>query len=293
MRWLAVVTLLLNVNLPGAALARGWAPDEARGELVSVAVTVDSSAAPLYTSPEVTNRWYLEAREGSTYALHLTNRTPERLGLRVTVDGLDVISGKRVVFGSRRGNAGRLYVLDAWERMTVRGWRTSLREVRSFTFVDEEASYAARSGKANSRMGWIEVAVLRERQRPPRVAQESGRGGKRRELAEDSPRSPAEAGSADRSGDTKSAPAREEAAPAARRLRRKRSFPGTGWGTRVTDRATLVHFDAERSPAERVVLRYEYREALVALGVLPSRRQADRLLERERGESGFARPPKW
>jgi hypothetical protein len=277
MRWLAVVTLLLNVYLPGTALARARGLDEARGELVSVAVTVDTRAAPLYASPETADRWYLEAREGSTYALHLTNLTPERLGLRVTVDGLDVISGDRVASPPRRGQAGRLYVLDAWGRMTVRGWRTSLKEVRRFTFVDEETSYAARSGNANSRMGWIEVTVLRERERPLRVT----------------PRSPAKSSPADRTGDSESAPALESAAGTLRQHPRRRSYPGTGWGSRVTDRATLVHFDAERNPAESVVLRYEYRETLCALGIGPSRRRADRLLDRERGEPGFARPPKW
>lgn len=259
MRWLAVVTLLLIAYLPAPALARGRTLDEARGDLVSVAVTVDTRTAPLYAAPGTADRWYLEAREGSTYALQLTNRTPERLGLRVTVDGLDVISGDRAASNPRGAGRGRLYVLDAWERMTVRGWRTSLRDVRRFTFVDEEASYAARSGKANSRMGWIEVAVLRERERPPRVTRKRGLS----------------------------------AADESRQRPRHRSYPGTGWGSRVTDRATLVHFDAEGTPAEKVVLRYEYRETLCALGILPSRRQADRLLERERGELGFARPPKW
>ena len=32
-----------------------------------------------------------------------------------------------------------MYVLDPWQRTTVQGWRTSLQEVRQFTFVDERA----------------------------------------------------------------------------------------------------------------------------------------------------------
>jgi hypothetical protein len=56
----------------------------------------------------------------------------------------------------------------------------------------------------------------------------------------------------------------------------------------------LVSFDPEDSAAERVTLRYEYRPALLALGVLPAARpHGDRLWERERGESGFAAPPLW
>jgi hypothetical protein len=42
-----------------------------------------------------------------------------------------------------------------------------------------------------------------------------------------------------------------------------------------------------------VTLRYEYRRALQALGILPETPHRDRLAERERGEWGFAQPPKW
>ena len=82
----------------------------------------------------------------------------------VHVDGLNVISGER---GQRSAGSqpGRMYVLDPWDQTEIQGWRTSLEEVRRFTFVDEQRSYAARSGKANSKMGWVEVAVYRERGR--------------------------------------------------------------------------------------------------------------------------------
>jgi hypothetical protein len=87
------------------------------------------------------------------------NRTGERLGAAVVVDGLNAISGER------EAGPGRLYILGPWEETTVRGWRTSLSDVRRFTFVDERGSYASRSGKANGKMGWIEVNVYRERRR--------------------------------------------------------------------------------------------------------------------------------
>jgi hypothetical protein len=57
---------------------------------------------------------------------------------------------------------------------------------------------------------------------------------------------------------------------------------------------TLVSFDPEPDPAERVTLRYEYRSALLALGILPRwPDRPDRLSQRERGELGFAPPPLW
>jgi hypothetical protein len=56
----------------------------------------------------------------------------------------------------------------------------------------------------------------------------------------------------------------------------------------------LVSFDPESEPSECVTLRYEYRPALLALGVLPRRvPPRDRLWERDRAEPGFSQPPLW
>ena len=91
---------------------------------------MEGRRAPLYPAPDAT-RFYLEARAGARYAVLLTNRTRERLGVVLTVDGLNAISGERDT------GHGRMYVLGPWEQTTVRGWRSSLSDVRQFTFVDE------------------------------------------------------------------------------------------------------------------------------------------------------------
>jgi hypothetical protein len=72
-----------------------------------------------------------------------------------------------------------------------------------------------------------------------------------------------------------------------------RRYPGTGWGRRVDDRAVVVAFEPHRSAAESLVLRYEYRDGLAALGVLPGQWRRDRLWDRDRGAEGkgFAKPP--
>jgi hypothetical protein len=254
---LAAAAALLSTRCADAAAATE------PGSLVAVSVSIDGQRAPLYPAPDGTGRFYVEARPGSRYSLTLRNRTGERIGAVLAVDGLNVISG------SRDAGRGRMYVLDPWQETTVQGWRTSLDEVRRFRFVDEQLSYAARSGKANGRMGWIELAVYRER-RPEPV----------REREEASDRvSSAPAGGA-------------PAAPSAEA--RAKGFPGTGWGERARDEVVLVSFEPEASACERIVLRYEYRPALVALGVLaPARPPHDRLQQRERGETGFAAPPSW
>jgi hypothetical protein len=62
----------------------------------------------------------------------------------------------------------------------------------------------------------------------------------------------------------------------------------TGIGRQVDHSVRRVRFDAERHPAAVLEVRYEYRDALVRLGVLPQpfARQDDPLRRRERAR-GF------
>jgi hypothetical protein len=287
------------VVLSGALAASAGARPaftESPGTLLGVTLEVDGVSAPLYPAPDGSGRFYVEARPGSRYSVDLTNRSGERLGVVLTVDGLNVVSGARDV------GRGRMYVLDPWQSTSVRGWRTSLREVRQFTFVDEQASYSARVGRANEKMGWIELAVYRERgsntwrwrhldqsaspapyDRGDGDESERGESDKR----ESAPNAGAEAPAA------KSASRDSAQAPPASAAGAARSFPGTGWGRRAQDPVVLTSFDPEPAPSETLTLRYEYRPALVALGVLPRRAPyRDRLSERELG-GGFAPPPRW
>ena len=280
-----IVPLVTAAALAGHAPAHPQALPETRAALVTVSVEVDGRPAALYPAPDGSGRYYVEARKGARYSVALANRTGERVGVVLAVDGLNAISGERDT------GRGRMYVLDPWQRTTVQGWRTSLREVRQFTFVEERASYAARSGKANEKMGWIEVAAYRERRafvrstpryefppRPVPIESEADPAGRGSAPATESARDSAEAATAPALGGS-----------------RARAYPGTGWGDRAHDPVVLVSFDPESEPSERVTLRYEYRPALVALGVLPRRvpPPLDRLRERDRAEPGFAPPPLW
>ncbi|PYQ04386.1 MAG: hypothetical protein DMF83_18610 [Acidobacteria bacterium] len=260
------------------------------GGLVSVSLEVDGRTAPLYPAPDGSGRYYLEAWRGLRYAVRLANRTGERLGVLLTVDGLNAISGERSPAGSR--SPGRMYVLYPWDDTVVQGWRTSLEDVRQFTFVDEERSYATRSGKGGGRLGWIEVEIYRERRPvarpwpywPYRPDDDRPEGGEPSEEGRREPKAKDDSAAAARDGIAERRPVPPAtAAPA---------YPGTGWGPRAEDPVRVVSFDPAPAPAERITLRYEYASALRALGILPrSWWSRDRLRERERGEEGFARPP--
>lgn len=290
----ALIALALGAVLPALPAGAHTPYWESPGSLVSVSVEVGGRPVPLYPAPDGSGRYYLEAREGARYAVEIGNRTHERLGVVLTVDGLNAISGDR----DGRRAPGRMYILDPWGSASVKGWRTSLAAVRRFTFVDERSSYAARAGKANSKMGWIEVAVYRERPRPYvyRTDPYEGVGGRSSEGYEggrdaaEAREKAAEADRAERPSARADAPAMKVPPTAAP----ESGYPGTGWGPREDDRAMLVDFDPQPSPAERITLRYEYGSALRALGILPAPWWArDRLRERESGDSGFAKPPRW
>jgi hypothetical protein len=283
-----------------------WGEDP--GALVTVSIEVEGRSAPLYAAVDGSNRWYLEAREGSRYAVRLQNRTAERVGVVLTVDGLNAISGER------QAGTGRMYVLDPWDSAVVQGWRTSLDSVRRFTFVDERASYAVRSGKLNAKMGWIEAAVYRERRpfvrrryddRITSGPREEAPYGESHADGRGSPASPLPEREGERDGAAppeamagRPAPPSVQAQPEKRSrdraAGRRESYPGTGWGTEAEDHAVVVSFEPEPHPSDVVTVRYEYARALRALGVMPrpwwSR---DRLRDRERGASGFAQPPRY
>jgi hypothetical protein len=256
----------------------------ARGELVDVQVLVAGRTAPLYFAPGSWDRRYFEAVRGRDYALRVRNRTGGRVGVLVSVDGLNVVNGER----SRHRRDEAMYVLDPWETATIRGWRSSLDEVRRFVFVDEERSYASRTGQANGDMGWIRVLAFAERgtavMRPRPVAGGYDDEAKGRGEAAAPPSSEAPRAAADRV-------LRESAAKSlAGRAQADESFPGTGWGERRADRVSETWFVAAARPADRLVFRYEYASGLLALGIHPEGR---RLEQRERGELGFAPPPRW
>lgn len=241
------------------------------GRLVDVQVRVAGEATPLYVAPGREDRRYLQAFAGRAYELVLRNTTDRRIAVVVAVDGLNVLNGERSMLASDEP----MYVLDPRETTTLRGWRTSLDEVRRFVFVDERRSYAERTGQANADMGWIRIASFRE-QRPWSPG--------RRERIHTFEQGLPSVGDA-------APPMSSKGAPTPLAAGEERSVPGTGWGDRREDRVTMTTFIPAGDAVDRLILRYEYESGLQALGVLPSSpRWRDRLAERD---GGFARPPRW
>jgi len=276
------------------------------GRLVDVQVLVGNQATPLYIAPGRWDRRYFQALRGRNYALALSNNSGRRIGVLIAVDGLNVVNGQRSSLGS--GEA--MYVLDPWERTVIRGWRSSLDDVRKFVFVDEERSYAERTGQANGDLGWIRVLAFNEarpwvellgringRERvdesQPYGSRESKDDGAPQAERRDKSAAPesatppvAEGGPQGKSeGDNRTFTRQEVPSPAP-------SAPGTGYGEKRHDPVRRVWFVPVPVATDHLVLRYEYASGLRALGIEP-RGSRDRLWERERGELGFAQPPRW
>jgi hypothetical protein len=292
---LAALALSLATATATASAHRAPSPTRAvYGDLVDVQVLVGGGTAPLYLAPSRSDRHYVQALRGRNYALQVHNRTGRRVGVLIAVDGLNVVNGER----SHLRPDEAMYVLDPYETATIRGWRTSLEQVRRFVFVDEERSYAERTGQANGDMGWIRVLAFAERRpvswlSPERLFRNSPppcQGQDSREREEAAPRAQAStpealpAPTAERRAAQKSMAGALDAAP------RAESYPGTGWGERRADPVQETSFVADGPARDHLVFRYEYAGALRALGIDLG---GDRLMGRERGELGFAQPPRW
>jgi len=259
------VALLLAVAAPAAAVERGP---------FSLEVLVDGR--PL-TEHVARGARYVEALESREYSLRLRNHTSQRIAVALAVDGLNTIDAKHT-----KAREASKWILGPWETVTLDGWQTGNSTARRFFFTTEEKSYGAWLGKTTN-LGLISAAVFREKQRP--VAFQQPRSEKKRSA----PSPAGEPGRRDSSVPLESEMREETADSAAPGIEPTDEMAATGIGREVDHRVHRVRFEAERNPAAVLELRYEYRDALVRLGVLPPSyaRQEDALDRRERA-SGFA-----
>lgn len=99
---------------------------------------------------------YVLGESGQRYTILIENSTAARFEAVVSVDGLDVINGHPAGMGSRG------YILQAYGRIEIEGFRQSTDTVASFRFGSVGDSYAAQTGDARN-VGVIGVALFAER----------------------------------------------------------------------------------------------------------------------------------
>ncbi len=227
-----------------ACVLSGCASVAGAGALADVAVISRSTGErlPLYRHG---GRIYVEGKAGERYAVELRNRGSGRILTVLSVDGVNAVTGQTAA-ASQSG-----YVLDAWRRAEIAGWRKNLEDVAAFYFTALPDSYAARTGRPDN-VGVIGVAVYQEYLEPAPLqapaAANSGADG--RLSASDAAGAPAE--------------------PAARQKSMREEKLGTGHGERVHAPTYATEFRRVSStPAEVITIFYDSRHNLIAQGIIP------------------------
>jgi hypothetical protein len=197
-------------------------------------------------------RSYVVGQPGNEYAIRIRNCTDRRLLAVVSVDGVNAVTGD----SASPDQSG--YVLEPGGYVNIQGWRKDLSRTAAFYFSDPADSYAARTGRPND-LGVIGVALFRE----AKVERQGWLSDNRRSAAPGSQ----ERAEADAVGEAKAS--RAAGATASAPVMQQPSL-GTGHGRREYSPVEQVEFErASAQPDEMIAIRYERRETLVAMGVLP------------------------
>jgi hypothetical protein len=203
---------------------------------------------------------YVEAVRGRAYVLRLTNPTPYRVAVALSVDGLNTIDARHTdAWTSAK------WVLEPYESTEIAGWQVSDQAARRFVFTGERQSYGAALGVTEN-LGVIEAVFYRERIQPVEIFREDGN------LAPSSA-----AGAAP-------PPPSKQAAPAD-------DYAATGMGQRTRHEVERVQIELDPQPIASHRVRYEFHPQLVKLGVVTDApRPLDRR-ERARGFEGYCPEP--
>jgi hypothetical protein len=250
-------------------------PPVVRNGGFEVEVLVDGRPLEEYAAR---GRSYVEALEGEEYELRIRNPLGVRVAVALSVDGMNTID-------ARRSSAwdGSKWVIGPYQTITIGGWQMSSARARRFYFTTERDSYGAKLGRT-ANLGVISAVFFRERQSggivvPPPRRTPVPYGEERAESDESKRRSEAPASSAGRDGaGAKSA----EVYP-----RPDDESAATGIGRNVHNDVRWVNLDLQSRAVAEVTIRYEYREALVRLGIFPRRYPREDALRRRERATGF------
>jgi len=261
---------LLTLIAAAAASACSSPPAAAVGSLVDLQV-VDRSRGETLSTWRHRGASYVAGRPGDRYSVRLTNRSPGRVLVVLSVDGVNAVSGETAAVAQTG------YVLAPYQSAEITGWRKSYSEAAAFYFTALPDSYAARTGRPDN-VGVIGAAVFRERTpeavggwlqpAPPVAAKESG-ASNRMEAERQAPAATA----AEPAGAAQDAGRRSRPELAARDEKKL----GTGHGEREYSPTTQTAFErASSAPAEIVQVRYDSYANLLASGVIPRARPTPR-----------------
>src|SRR5207249_4965724 len=231
----------------------------------SVEVLVDGRPLGEYAAR---GRRYVEALENAEYELRIHNPLGTRVAVALSVDGLNTIDARHTSAWD-----AHKWVIEPYGTIYVRGWQMSSENARRFYFTSERDSYGAKLGQT-ANLANISAVFFRERQPRPVVIAPAPRpypiDKEDRQRSEE----PNVDGTESSAGRSESAGSNQDS----KSVRRGQVAPqpddeyaATGIGRSVHNDVRWVNMDLDSRPAAEIVIRYEYYNSLVRLGILPRR----------------------
>jgi hypothetical protein len=109
---------------------------------------------------EYTNKGlqFIESRKGTQYTIKVKNDNAYRVMAVVSVDGLDVITGKP----AEESNQG--YLIDSYNSTEIKGYRLTDENSAAFVFTSKDGSYVANATGNSRNSGVIGVRVFVEKE---------------------------------------------------------------------------------------------------------------------------------
>lgn len=100
------------------------------------------------------NSWYIAGKPGTEYKIRINNPFSSRVEAVVSVDGIDVISGKTA------GSECKGYIIQPFGSIDIEGFRISETAIRSFVFDTVDNSYAAKKAAAEGSTAPLNVGII-------------------------------------------------------------------------------------------------------------------------------------
>jgi len=235
---------------------------------------------------------FIEGRKGSEYSLRVRNNNYNRILAVITVDGINVISGKPSAEDDRAG-----YIVNGYSSIKVQGFRKDLETVGAFKFCEKGNAYSEEIGlKGNT--GVIGVRIFDEVQRFKYIPIcNDGWNDFNRNSYWTSNNCSDTLGCDWTSSTTYSSNVKTSSTIRSKSLEPEAKSntldffdTGTTWGKAKNDKVTTVTFESKENPTEVIEIYYASKKGLKRLGVDISPKKQEVVFPKSYGN--FATPPK-
>jgi len=221
---------------------------------------------------------WIEGRSNSWYEIELINKSPNRVLVIVSVDGVGVVDGAPASYDSKG------FVLNGHETLRVPGWVNSNQSAAQFVFADVKRSYAAQMGQGGN-PGVIGAAWFTEK--TPEYAQLSATQHSKHVWQDALVWSPRQVTNLAIGSTHACSAASLSAQP-------QNAFAnlGTAWGEQTAFPNQQVPFvKAHSTPQAVLVIRYDHADNLRAMGIRLKDRQTVSSSQAFPGNNTYCKPP--